>query len=318
MATQGRDPHHGGGIERCCAKLNLSLAVIARRADGFHEIESLMVPVSLSDTIRGRRRKEPGVGLRVRFAGPLATRPDAMRAHDVPADGSNLVVRAVAALASAAGVSEGLEIDLVKRIPAGAGLGGGSSDAAAGLRLAARLWRLDWPAARLAELGAGIGSDIPWFCAGVPAIARGRGELLEAVPRLPALAAVIACPATGLSTAAVYAGCRPDPSRRGEAARLAVALARGGLEAARPFLHNTLEDAARSLSPDVGTVLTALETAGGFAPRLTGSGSACFALARSVREARGVAARLHAATHGLCPAVFVVRLAPQPGRVAAA
>jgi 4-diphosphocytidyl-2-C-methyl-D-erythritol kinase len=234
-------------------------------------------------------------------------------------DDSNLVVRAVRLLAAEAGIDPSLDIELVKAIPSGAGLGGGSSDAAAVLRAAATAWGIDWPAERLATIGAAIGSDVPWFFAGGPAIARGRGERVEPVPALVPLAAVIACPAVGLSTAAVYGRCTPDAGQRGMALRLAGALAAGGLASALPFMHNALEEPARRLCPDVDRLLAALACAGAVAPRLTGSGSACFALTRTVAEARGLAARVAAkgaAAGGRWPAVFVVRLV-QPGRPAA-
>ena len=292
------------------AKLNLSLAVLARRPDGFHTIESLMVPVSLADTLHVRPRAAAGVGLRVAYAGELARGLGAVLARDVPVDGRNLVVRAAERLAAEAGVTSGLDVDLVKRIPSGAGLGGGSSDAAAVIRAAALLWRLDWPTERLAAVGGSIGSDVPWFFGGGPAIAAGRGEHIEPVTGLTDLAAVIACPATGLSTAAVYGRCVPDATRAGDAARLVTALATGGLHAAEPFLVNALEPPARSLSPEIDTLLSALADAGGFAPRLTGSGSACFALARTLAEAEAVAARLASRRDGPeppCAAVFAVR-----------
>jgi 4-diphosphocytidyl-2-C-methyl-D-erythritol kinase len=292
------------------AKLNLSLAVLAKRPDGFHEIESLMVPVSLADTLHVCRRSAPGVGLRVSYADELAHGPGAVLARDVPADGRNLVVRAAELLAAEAGVTSGLDVELVKRVPSGAGLGGGSSDAAAVIQAAARLWQLDWPTPRLAAAGARIGSDVPWFFAGSPAIASGRGEMVELVASLPDLSAVIACPATGLSTAAVYGRCVPDASRRGEAARLVAALAAGGLHAAEPLMFNALEAPARTLSPDIDRLLAALADAGGFAPRLTGSGSACFTLTRTLAEAEAIAARLRArsaAADRPCVAVFAVR-----------
>lgn len=292
------------------AKLNLSLAVLGRRDDGFHAIESLMVPVSLADTLHVRPRAVAGVGLSVSYAGELARGPGAVLARDVPVDGRNLVVRAVERLAAEAGVITGLDVDLVKRIPSGAGLGGGSSDAAAVIRAAATLWRLDWPSERLAAVGGCIGSDVPWFFSGGPAIASGRGEHIEPVTGLADLAAVIACPATGLSTAAVYGRCIPDATRAGDAMRLVAALASGGLEAAEPLLVNALEPPARSLSPEIDRLLAALADAGGFAPRLTGSGSACFALARTLAEAEAVAARLAARRDGPeppCAAVFAVR-----------
>ena len=128
------------------AKLNLSLAVLDRRADGFHEIESLMVPVSLHDTLRVRAAAAPGIRLLVTFGGRLAQPIAAALRRDVPADDTNLVVRAARLLAEEAGVTQGLDVELVKEIPSGAGLGGGSSDAAAILMAAADAWGIDWSA----------------------------------------------------------------------------------------------------------------------------------------------------------------------------
>ena len=276
------------------AKLNLSLAVLERRADGFHGIESLMVGVSLADTVRISKSADRGIRLRVRFAGDLADSRARPLARDVPPDARNLVVRAVTMLAGEAGIDPALEIDLVKEIPSGAGLGGGSSDAAAALWAAATVWQLDWSVERLAAIGGRLGSDIPWFFAGGPAIAVGRGELIEPVPPLMPLAAVIAMPAVGLSTPAVYQACRPEPAHGGEAAHLAAALAAGSLAAAMPLMHNSLEAPARALCPAIDQLLADIGRAGGLAPRLTGSGSACFSLCRTLAEARSIAARLAA------------------------
>jgi 4-diphosphocytidyl-2-C-methyl-D-erythritol kinase len=138
----------------------------------------------------------------------------------------------------------------------------------------------------------------------------GRGERIKPVAGLADIAAVIACPATGLSTAAVYGRCVPDPTRTGYAARLAEALTTGGLATAVPLMSNTLEPPARILSPEIDRLLEALADAGGFAPRLTGSGSACFTLARTLAEAEAIAARLAArrdAGDPACAAMFAVR-----------
>ena len=295
------------------AKLNLSLQVLSRRPDGFHEIESLMVPVTLHDRLRIRLQPEGSFSLRVGFRGRLARGSGRLLARDVPTDDRNLVLRAVKLLAERAGVSAGLAIELDKEIPSGAGLGGGSSDAAAALLAAAWLWKLDWPAARLVELSAEIGSDIPWFFARSAGLVAGRGEHVQPVAGIRPLPVVIACPAEGLSTAAVYAACQPDASRRGEAAALAAALASGQFRRAVPLLTNMLEPPARQLAPAVDRLLEAMGRAGAVQPLLTGSGSACFSLCRTGTEARRLAGRLAAAGW---PGVFWGRLVP--GRTAPA
>jgi len=311
------------------AKLNLSLAVVGRRQDGFHEIESLMVGLGLSDTLVvspgitvRQETGEPGPGgegpvdgdepfirLAVRHAGRLAAPSAALARRPIPLDRTNLVVKAVLGLARAAGETRGLDIQLVKRIPAAAGLGGGSSDAAAALRGAAAAWGIDWPARRLAGVAAQIGSDVPWFVEGRAAIVKGRGERLEPTAPLPPLFAVVACPGAGLSTAEVYRHCRPDAAGSGKAADLARLFAEGRLGEAFDRMHNDLEPPARRLCGDVERLLTALGRAADVeppmgmvarsrvtsSPMLTGSGSACFLLARTRPQARGIAARLAAA-----------------------
>jgi len=307
-------------VVRAPAKLNLALAVLARRSDGFHEIESLVAPVTLHDTLRVRACAEPGIGLAVRFGGRLATRPGAALAGDVPVDATNLVVRAAAALAREAGLGRdgdvpGLRIDLVKRIPSGSGLGGGSSDAAAVLLAAARVWGIDWPRSRLAAIGAAIGSDVPVFFAGGAAIVRGRGERVEPVPGIPPLHAVIARPEAALATAAVYARCTPDGGLRGSSDRLAEALAAGRFRRSASLMHNSLEPPARGLCPAVDRLLHDFARMGAVRPLLTGSGSAVFAVVRTAPEARRLAARLEMAGW---PGVFPVRLLTGPRAAVAA
>jgi 4-diphosphocytidyl-2-C-methyl-D-erythritol kinase len=270
-----------------------------------------MVPVTLHDTLSLRAIPEPDVRLAVRFGGRLAGPGAAPLRRDVPADESNLVVRAARLLAAEAGETRGLEIELVKEIPSGAGLGGGSSDAAAAFVGAARAWGIDWPREKFADLAARLGSDVPFFLGGGPAVASGRGETLVPVAGIPPLAAVIACPAAGLSTADVYARCAPDGRRRGTAQRLADALAAGDLRGASEMMHNDLEPPARELAGDVVRLLEALSAAGAVRPMLTGSGSACFALTRTAAEARGIAARLEAAGW---PGIFSVHLAARPAQ----
>ena len=302
-ATPGEPP--GTVLVHAPAKLNLTLSVLARRPDRFHELESLMVAVSLQDTLIIRPTQAAGIRLGVRFGGRIGGAAGAALRRDVPADGRNLVVRAAELLGAEAGVRSGLDIELVKEIPSGAGLGGGSSDAAAVLQAAAVVWGLDWPLSRLAELGARLGSDVPWFFAGGPGIVSGRGEIVRPIAGLSALHAVIACPATGLSTALVYSQCRPEPEQRGSSARVAAALQAGDLRQALEFMHNTLEVSARELSAEVTRLLDDMSACGAVKPMLTGSGSACFALTGSATEARRIAARLDG--HGW-PGVFAVRI----------
>ena len=152
---------------------------------GFHEIESLMVPVSLYDRLHMRRLPAGEFSLEVVFAGRLGSESGHSLARDVPDDDSNLVLRAVRLLAQRANVDVGLSIRLEKHIPSGAGLGGGSSDAASALFAASKIWNLDWTKDQLAELSAELGSDIPWFFVGSAGLVHGRGEHVTPIDGIP-------------------------------------------------------------------------------------------------------------------------------------
>ena len=151
------------------AKLNLFLEVLERRPDGFHEIETLMVPISLFDTLWLRPTPHPGIHLQCVWAPGLAlTDAVSYAATTLPAVEENLVYKSLTRLAKAADVPYGADVFLVKRIPAAAGLGGASSDAAAALLAANAAWNLQWSRTQLQELAATLGSDIPFFFDGTP------------------------------------------------------------------------------------------------------------------------------------------------------
>ena len=257
------------------AKLNLYLHVAGRRADGMHLIESLMVLIDWCDTIHVEPR---GDGL--------------LRRHDsaaaLPAD--DLSLRAARALQTASGTPLGVDITVDKRVPWGAGLGGGSSDAASTLLALNRLWRLDWPLERLLPIGLALGADVPFFLAGTNAVATGIGERLVRADVAPAWFAVVK-PAAGLATGEVFA--RPEVAERVAAARIAGfseaipgvdgepgALGEIGPRLAEGFGTNDLQAAAVGLCPEVERAASALSRAFGNS-RMTGSGSAVFARAGS-------------------------------------
>jgi 4-diphosphocytidyl-2-C-methyl-D-erythritol kinase len=211
----------GAGLELIApAKVNLALEVLRRRQDGYHEIDTVMSTLDLADRVRLRLR-EPGAGLDVRLGGPHAAGID-------PA--VELAGRAARAIAEAAGRAPDIVVELEKRIPQPAGLGGGSSDAAAVLRGLHELWALGWPAERLAELGASIGSDVPFFLVSGVARCTGRGERVEPLPDLRPLALLVLVPpvpALPGKTAARYAALEPrDLSDGVESRRLARLLRR--------------------------------------------------------------------------------------------
>jgi 4-diphosphocytidyl-2-C-methyl-D-erythritol kinase len=259
------------------AKVNLSLEVLGKRADGYHELATVMQAVDLAD----RLVLEDADGLTLTSSSP-----------DVPTDGGNLALRAAAALREAARTDRGVRIHLDKRIPVAAGLGGGSSDAAAVLLGLNRLWGLRWPVARLAEVAVTLGMDVPFFLRGGVALGTGRGERIRPLSGMP-LALVLVNPGAPLSTQAVYGRVTPAMYSSGRHAQAMIdALRIRRTRQVAATLYNGLEDAARELSADLARVRAALMAAGALGALMSGSGPTVFGLARSFEHARQLRARL--------------------------
>lgn len=245
------------------AKINLCLDLLAGRPDGYHEVESVLQAVSLAD----RLTFAPSEELRVSNPG-------------VPPE-TDLVRRAAALFERHTGRRCAVTIEVRKQIPIGAGLGGGSSDAAASLRALRDLFAPQMPLSELGELSAQLGSDVPFFLGQSPiALARGRGERITPLPPREPLFVVIAWPREGLSTAEVYRASVPGP---GGATRSVLQGARSG--------RNDLARAARELCGGLDRLLTAAETAG-VPLAVTGSGSAAFSLYEHLHEAEAARGRL--------------------------
>lgn len=277
------------------AKLNLFLEVLGRRNDGYHDIETVMVSVDLHDTLVFAPDDSGAIRLTVRDAGDAAQTSEG---QGIPADSSNLVVRAAELLRSECGCRRGARILLVKRIPAAAGLGGGSSDAAAALAGLNRLWGLGLSRSELMDLGGRLGSDVPFFFApGGVAIARGRGERLESLDCPASLHFVIARPRSGLSTAEVYRHCRPAEVPR-SAGPVIDALRQGRLDRLVRLLHNALQSPATALNSDVKRLGDWFESQSVPGHAMSGSGTAYFGLCTSRAMARALAGRLRAARLG--------------------
>jgi 4-diphosphocytidyl-2-C-methyl-D-erythritol kinase len=272
------------------AKLNLFLEVLGKRADGFHEIETLMVPVGLCDTLALEPTPSGAIEGDCHWRLPASAR-GASPAAKLPSADENLAVRAARMLRAASGVTAGTTIRLVKRIPLEAGLAGGSSDAAAALVAANIAWQLNWPIERLATIAAELGSDVPFFLQGRPAVCRGRGERIEPQEKLAPLSFVIVHPPAGLSTAAVYRECRPSEAPRSSAALLD-AWRRGRTADVGRFLFNRLEEAAARISPWIERLRNEFKKLDFLGHQMTGSGSGYFGLCRHARHARRLAAAL--------------------------
>jgi 4-diphosphocytidyl-2-C-methyl-D-erythritol kinase len=265
-------------VLNAAAKVNLVLEVLGKREDGYHELVTVMQAVDLSD----RLTLEEAEALELRTSAP-----------GVPTDGRNLAMRAAVALREAAGVTRGARITLDKRIPVAAGLGGGSTDAAAVLLGLNRLWRLAWPLARLDEVAMGLGMDVPFFLRGGTALATGRGERVERLRGGRSLGLVLVNPRFAVSTAETYARVTPAMYTDGRHAK-AVAGGPGGRTAARvaASLYNGLEAAVEAAHAPIGRMRAALLAAGALGAVMSGSGPTVFGVARSYEHARQIRRRL--------------------------
>ncbi len=258
------------------AKVNLYLHVVGRRADGYHLLDSLAVFAGIGDRLTG----EPDSGLSLTVTGPFAA--------DLDAEADNLVLRAARALAAAVGVSPTGRILLEKNLPVASGIGGGSADAAAALRLLCRLWKIDPGSDRLAEVAASLGADVPVCLAPAPMRMSGIGEVLSPVPALPDLGIVLVNPGVAVSTQAVFR------ARTGDFSASAVLPPDGaGLVTALRDLRNDLQAPALALAPVIGDVLAALASdLSCLLARMSGSGATCFGLYETPDAARLAAAGL--------------------------
>ncbi len=276
------------------AKLNLYLEVLGPRADGFHEMETLMVPVRLFDQLSWH--EDELLSLRIHNLLPLRHKTDPFLGDA----GSNLVVQAAKLLAKTAGIKPRGRFDLIKRIPLQAGMGGGSSDAAAALLLANRAWNVGYSREQLEPLAAELGSDVPFFLSQGAAVCRGRGEIIEPVAGLPRLHFVVVKPEAGLSTPEVFAQLsRKNESQhelvassRSRLTDLLTALRRGAISSAGRHMTNRLEAAAAPLAPWLDALRQAFSRAGCVGQFMTGSGSAYVGVMRSALHARRTAQQL--------------------------
>lgn len=264
------------------AKLNLSLDVLRRREDGYHDLCMVMQTVALSD----RLQLEVGTGAPLRMRSDLGF---------LPANEKNLAAAAALCLCRAAGVDPGgLSIRLWKSIPVCAGLAGGSADAAAVLRGLNRLLALDLPPERLAEIGVQVGSDVPYCVRGGTALAQGRGEVLSPLPPLPPCRAVLCKPAFPVSTPELFgridcARIRRRPDTNG----LIAALEAGDLPGVARRMYNVFEDVLESRrAVEIASIKAILIDRGALGASMSGSGPSVFGLFETEHAARDACALL--------------------------
>lgn len=258
------------------AKINLTLDILGTREDGYHEVAMIMQEISLHDTLSMGKINQ-GISLTIAIEGQQGT---------LPADESNLCWKAAALVQKEYNLQEGVEIHLIKRIPMAAGLAGGSADAAAVLKGMNHLFRLGMTEARLCELGARLGSDIPFCIMGGTMLATGRGEVLTRLPRFPRLSVVLAKPPVGVSTAwayktydAGYDGPHPDNEA------MLAAIHEGDAHKATGLLCNVLEGVTETEHPVIADYKRLMLEHGAMASMMSGSGPTVFSLVREKQQA---------------------------------
>ena len=262
-------------------KVNLLLNILGKRPDGFHELETVMHPVNLFDEIRFERG---GNGIQLTCDDPA-----------LPVDSKNLVFRAADAFLKLHNLRDGVRIHLQKKIPLAAGLGGGSGNAATTLLALNELFDRPLSTAKLSELAAALGSDVPFFLQDRPALATGRGEKIRPLDFFPALrggAFLLIHPGFGISTAWAYQSLARFPAalngRRGRADKLVSSLQAGDLRAAAGEFYNSLEAPALEKYPVLALFQEFLRANGAPAALMSGSGSTTFALAENKTAAEAL------------------------------
>jgi 4-diphosphocytidyl-2-C-methyl-D-erythritol kinase len=271
------------------AKVNLALHVTGRRDDGYHQIESLAVFTRFGDRVETELADSDTFFVSGRYASV------------VPLDGGNLVLRARDALRKEAGLQDTppVAIRLEKNLPVAAGIGGGSSDAAAVLRGLIQIWNLDIDNAVLARIGLALGADVPMCLAAQPLVAGGIGDELEILPDFPSLGLVLVHPGVTVSTAAIFAALEQRDNEK-----LPLLPKKIDFHSLRNWLEitrNDLQPVAQKLHPAIGRALSALNRADAGFARMSGSGAMCFGLF----ETGNVAKRAAASIRSRYPEMFV-------------
>lgn len=264
---------------RAPAKINLYLEVVGRRPDGYHNIESIMQTVSLYDRLIIETR--PGGALSMECSDP-----------GLPVDERNLVMRAAVALKAALGTAKGAHIRLEKQVPMGAGLGGGSSDAAACLNGLLSLWGESLPHEQLVAIGAKLGADVPFFLKGGCAIASGIGEVLEPLSPVPAATVILVNPGFPVATPGVYRGLR-FPLTNVQKINRITNLLHSGLPVTEwgPCLFNRLEEVVLPQYPQIRRIKDELARLGAFS-LMSGSGSTVFGIVKTLDDGERIRSEL--------------------------
>ncbi|GLB61550.1 4-(cytidine 5'-diphospho)-2-C-methyl-D-erythritol kinase [Cytobacillus sp. NCCP-133] len=273
------------------AKINLSLDVLYKRQDGYHEVEMIMTTIDLADRLELTLldRNEIKIISHNRF---------------VPDDQRNLAYQAAQLLKERFQVKKGVAITIEKTIPVAAGLAGGSSDAAAALRGLNQLWSLGLSMGELAEIGSEIGSDVSFCVYGGTALAKGRGEIIKELPAPPTCWVILAKPFIGVSTADVYKRLDVSHVKHPNTYGMVEAIYNGSYEGVCHNLGNVLEDVTLKIHPEVAHIKDQMKRFGADAVLMSGSGPTVFGLVHHDSRMH----RIYNGLRGFCDQVFAVRM----------
>ena len=261
------------------AKVNLFLEILGKRDDGFHEIETIMQEIDLADSLQFEETQE-GVTLECND-------------KNIPANQDNLVCKAANLILEECGIKKGVLINLEKNIPVGAGLGGGSSDAATTLKALNSLWKVGLNNEELMEFAAKLGSDIPFFINGKTALCRGRGELITPVEVRNRMDYIILFPRVHISTETIYKNLKIDlTKKRKDVSFFLDALKYSEVAGISKLLFNRLEEIIFATYPDLLQVKSTLESFDFCGLSISGSGSAFFGLCNDKHQAEVIKSKI--------------------------
>lgn len=278
-------------IEKAPAKINLGLDIIGKRSDGFHELSMIMASVDLSDYVTVSELDQDDIIVE-------------SNSCKLPLNNRNDVYQAAVLLKQKFGISKGVHIVLDKKIPICAGLGGGSSDAAAVLRALNTLWQLNLSWDELIEIGFEIGSDVPYCLKGGYAFITGKGEIVESLETSFSAWLVLVKPDFGISTRTVFAEINPGTIKRVDITSLKQAVLANSYDDILRFMGNSLEDISIARRPEIQKIKDRMLNSGADAALMTGSGPTVFAVCRNERCAE----RIVNAMRGFCKEVYKVRI----------
>ena len=271
------------------AKVNLFLELLGRRDDGFHEIETVMSSVALYDRLRFSPRADSDIELSIDY-GSQGSQPREL--DNIPTDGSNLICKSLELVRSVASrngqgenCSRGIDVHLQKNIPSAAGLGGASSNSAAALIAANRIWKLNWNTQQLADVAAQLGSDIAFFLTGGTAVCRGRGELVSPLRSSAHVPIVIVKPTDSLSTKTVFSNVELGFETE-DSSNFIQRVQAGSIRSVGQRLFNRLQEFAQPLTDQISILQGEFEKLNCLGHQMSGSGSSYFGVFKTVTTAR--------------------------------